>query len=98
MVAPPGATAVPVFPKLGSVVKHGRLGRLDPLRAQERVQHFKSVLVLVRLGPPGCTVPVGVRLVAFGVRIAPLVVGEAQGGENVRAVPQSLPGGGRQGS
>lgn len=41
--------------------------------------------------------PVSVRLVAFGVWIAPLVVGEAQGGQNVSTVSQRLPRGGRQG-
>lgn len=41
--------------------------------------------------------PVGVRLVAFGVRVAPLVVREAQCGQKVRTVSYSLPRGGRQG-
>ncbi|TNN59542.1 hypothetical protein EYF80_030266 [Liparis tanakae] len=38
-----------------------------------------------------------VRLVTFGVEIAPLVEGKTQDRENVGAVPESLPRGGRQG-
>lgn len=84
------ATAVSVLSVLRAIVKNLRLCRLHPLRAEQRVQHVKGVLVIVGLS--ACAVAVGVGLVRLGVRVVSLMVRQTQRGEDIRPVTQRVGG------